>query len=107
MKNIILILFIGLFMPFGGKVISIITPGIVCPGEGPITIRPVGIYPTTMYATLPVGTSRYAYKVITPGSWILGLYSTAPVPICGTTTIPPVPVPVIPIQAFGTSLPSF
>jgi len=98
---------VSIFLPFGGKVISIIAPGVTCTqGEGPITIRPVGIAPTTPYA-VTLATKRYLHSVITPGVWILGLYN--PIPnmfVCATDTIPPVSVPVFPIFIFGTSLPS-
>lgn len=95
----------AIFLPFGGKVLSTITPGVVCAGEGPITIRPVGPFPAAPYAVTPA-TRRYANFMITPGSWIVGLYEPVPAPVCGTTSVPPAPVPALPIIMFGVSTPS-
>lgn len=113
---VFILLVIGLFapfsdaravwLPFAGKVLTVLTPGVVCVGEGPITIRPVGFSPAGPYVITPV-TRRYSYFTVSPGSWILGFYSTVPVPgTCDTTSVPPVPVPAFTVIRFGSSLPS-
>lgn len=96
---------ISIFQPFGGKVLTSFVPGVVCPGEGPVYIKPAGLAPAGPYAA-DFSVSRYLYKTLLPGSWVIGLYLPTPVPICATTSIPPVPVPVLKIIMFGSSLPS-
>lgn len=94
----------SLFRPFGGKVIMNIQPPIICPGEGPITIRPIGFSPPTPYSVTP-GTRRFLYYSPAPGSWILGLYAPLS-PICFIPTpLGPIPIPALPIILFGASRP--
>lgn len=96
----------AIWLPFAGKVVTTFAPGIVCVGEGPITIAPVGLAPVGPYV-ITFATIRYSQYTVLPGSWILGLYSTVPIPgTCATTSLPPVPVPAFAILRFGSSLPS-
>jgi len=96
----------AIWLPFAGKVLTVLTPGVVCIGEGPITIRPIALSPAGPYVITPV-TRRYSHFTVSPGSWIVGFYSTVPVPgTCDTTSVPPVPVPAFTVIRFGSSLPS-
>ena len=95
----------AIFLPFGGKVITTSAVGITCLGEGPITIRPVGLSPVTPYV-ITLATKRYLYRTPVHGAWIIGLYSPILAPLCATNTTPPAPVPAFPIIFFGVSLPS-
>ncbi|MFA6365017.1 MAG: hypothetical protein WCW78_01315 [Candidatus Paceibacterota bacterium] len=94
------------FLPFAGKVVTVFTPGVVCVGEGPITIKPISIAPFGPYV-ITLASKRYPQRTVSPGSWIIGMYSTIPIPgTCDTTSIPPVPVPASTILFFGSSFPS-
>ncbi|MFA6407553.1 MAG: hypothetical protein WCV80_02505 [Candidatus Paceibacterota bacterium] len=96
----------AIFLPFAGKVITVFTPGVLCVGEGPITIKPIGLAPFGPYV-ITLASVRHLYKTVSPGSWIIGIYSTIPIPgTCATTSIPPVPVPAFTILRFGSSLPT-
>jgi hypothetical protein len=90
-------------MPFGGKVLSMFVPGVVCVGgEGPVFIKPSGLVPPGPYAPTPM-TLRKGKRFISIGYNILGKYLPFPTPgICWTTTPIPLPVPVFPIVMFGT-----
>ena len=95
----------GLNLAFGGKVVSTVNPAIVCTNTegGPLMIVPVrGTYPPGPYATT-LTTKRYSNFIITPGTWIIGLYS--PVPDASTCINPQTgaPVPVLPIKIYGVS----
>lgn len=88
------------------KVISTFTPGIVCPGYGPITIAPNGLWPATPYfLSLPVAATKLAQPY--PGVQMLGKYYPVPTPqYCITTTFPPAPVtvPMFNILFYNSSL---
>ncbi|RJQ30114.1 hypothetical protein C4565_00915 [Candidatus Parcubacteria bacterium] len=94
---------------FGGKVVTSMAPPIVCSGGlGPITIIPSGIAPAAIYGTQPA-TGRFMNYAITPGGYVLGLYTPALAPICWIPIPPPgVPTPVyaFPIMLYGSSIPS-
>jgi len=95
----------ALIKPFGGRVVINFVPGVVCPGEGPITIVPAGISAPTPYAVTP-GTIRHQSYTPQIGSWILGSH-TVLAPLCYIPTpFGPIPVPVFPIIRFGASSPS-
>jgi len=97
---------ISLYQPFGGRVISTFTPGVTCRGEGPITIRPVGLStPTGPYVIQLGQTTLYQYYTVHTGSWILGLYNPIPsFTSCFTDSLPPFPVPTFAVKIFGSSL---
>ncbi len=92
--------------PFGGRVVTNIIPGVVCPGEGPIMIIPAGVSVPGPYAVTP-GTIRHQFYTPAIGGWILGLH-TVLAPVCYIPTpFGPVPFPALPIIRFGTSASSF
>ena len=88
--------------PFGGVVSTLTTGGVVCAGYGPIIIKPVGIAPTGPYSVL-IPNPFMATFPVTPGVWILGMYTTSTSPGCLTTSVPPVTFPTIPVTIYGTS----
>ena len=75
--------------PFGGQVLSIKIPPIVCAAQyGPLLIRPVVPAPSMPYFV------RKTQRDVRIGGWILGWYDPVPdVGTCKTTTPPPTPVP--------------
>src|SRR3989344_9187654 len=86
--------------PFGGRVITNIMPGVVCPGEGPIAIIPSGVSAPAPYAVTP-GTIRHQFFTPAIGSWILGFH-TVVAPVCYIPTpFGPIPFPALPIIRFG------
>jgi hypothetical protein len=92
--------------PFGGRVVMNFIPGVVCPGEGPITIFPAGISAPGPYAVTP-GTIRHKFYTPAIGGWILGLH-TVVAPVCYIPSpFGPIPFPAFPIVRFGASSPSF
>ncbi|HEY0980398.1 MAG TPA: hypothetical protein VGE18_03265 [Candidatus Paceibacterota bacterium] len=85
--------------PFGGKIITTNTPGVLCAAQyGAMVIAPVMIAPPGPYFI------RTTTQMVRPGSWILGMYSSVPsIGTCNTTSTPPVPVPAFNIRTFGVS----
>lgn len=94
----------AIFMPFGGKVTSPYTAGVVCPGTGPATITPDSFSPATPYYVAPGVLSGYG--ALPPSAYVLGLYNPILTPLCETTSTPPVPYLVFPIIIYGTSTPT-
>jgi hypothetical protein len=85
------------FLPFAGKVLFVYPS--TCGGEG-VMIKPVSVFPSGPYGTIPGLTQSYSYDAILPQSWIIGLYNPVTIPC-------PYESPIFPIIAFGVSLPSF
>ncbi len=90
-------------LPFGGKITAIV-PGAICSdAKTPFTIMPSGIVPAGPYGGTASALIGFPTEVIMPGVWVLGLYLPTPLPICFTTTVPPVPVFAMPVYVIGTS----
>jgi len=103
--SIPIVSFAGIGLGFGGKVVTMVTPPIVCPGQGIITITPAGTYPTTPYV-IPLVSVAFRNYTALPTSWILGIYEPVMTPgICWIPGYPPITYPVFPITMYGTSLP--
>lgn len=114
-KFVIVLFFIGLFLPqisfavvlqpFGGRIITAPTPGVVCPAGkpgSPFTVMPVTAQPSWLMVgdyhpvSLPFA--------VVPSAWILGLYVPVPLPECATTSVPPAPVNGFRTYFHGTSV---
>jgi hypothetical protein len=88
----------------GGRVITTYTPGVTCPGVGPITISPSRFYiPAYPYYLTPTSQFFAGGRTPTAGKNWLASYPSNPVPICFTDTPVPVPVPVFTILRYGVS----
>lgn len=88
-----------ILLPFGGKVSSLQFE-IACPeGKTPFTIKPaLSSFPLGPYSIL-WSVSSFSQNV-SPGVWVIGLYSTIPM----ACVIPPnEPVLVFPVFLIGTS----
>ena len=93
----------GILLPFGGKITTVV-PGAVCSdGKPPFTITPAGLSAVGPFGGTASALIGFPTEVIAPGIWILGLYLPTPLPICFTTTVPPVPVFAMPVYVIGTS----
>lgn len=92
----------AIFMPFGGKIVSMTTPGIVCPGAGPGIIAPYNVAPPTPYYVAP-GTPS-GYGLFPNGAYVLGAYSTTMLPVCVTAA--GTPYVVFPIIMYSISTPT-
>jgi hypothetical protein len=89
---------LGIPRSFGGRIISMVSLGVVCEGGvGPITITPAG-GPAMSYLVPP------GVNVPNMGGQILGLYNVIyDVKSCQTKSNPPVPYPVYRVTYFGIS----
>ncbi len=94
----------AIFMPFGGKIVSSYTAGVVCPGTGPAIITPYNTASSTPYYVAPGVMAGYG--AFPPGAYVLGVYNPILTPLCQTTSTPPVPYPVFPVIFYGVSAPT-
>lgn len=93
----------GILMPFGGKITTVIA-GVACSdGKPPFTIMPAGPSAGGPFGGTASALIGFPTEVIAPGIWVLGLYLPTPLPICFTTSVPPVPVLAMPVYVIGTS----
>ncbi|MEN9582140.1 MAG: hypothetical protein RL641_94 [Candidatus Parcubacteria bacterium] len=88
----------------GGRVIYAFTPGVTCPGVGPMTLVPPNFtFPAYPYYLTPTSTVFAGGRIPRPGQNFLGSYPITPIPLCFTDTPIPLPVPVFSIIRYGTS----
>lgn len=89
----------SVWLPFGGKIVSIFPTGLCGDAKPPFIIQPSGIMSPGPYGGTPYALANFPQEVIAPGVWVIGLYAPTPIPFF----CPPLPTPVLPVIIIGTS----
>ncbi len=96
-----------LVRPFGGRIITAPIPGANCPTSlepmSPFIVIPVGINILGPFSSVP-GPQTFGQNV--PSAWILGNYTTIPIPDCFVGVPLLGQMPVFKAYMYGTSVPT-
>ena len=89
---------------FGGRIVTGVTPGVTCWGEGLISITPFGAFSAHPYSIPLANPYLYRNTPAVSGGQILGLFNSILSPgDCYTDSTPPAPYPTFKVLMYGTS----